>query len=642
MRVTAFLGNISVGTAADQSAGYDYLGSDFQFPTPTGTADYLAYKDISILPTLSDADPANYPSTLNPQAFIEVIQGAPGNASATFLVSVISTFPEQYASSNPNGFTVPPISQAHWENILHSGDTNPVHIYSLTGNISNLLENDQQNYLFEIPKPVWIKGCGDVTLLLNQNSGERGQLGSASVPEYSTQWIENTGSSDVSVIEAGLDLNLNIRIDGPGTLYVQAGRNLIGTSQIISEGNGDETNLPSQGANITVITGAGGVGAGYGPDYGAFIRAYFDPPATSNVAENYLDTVESATGLSADAALAYLESLPPELQATYVLPAYYNELKMSGRDYNNPSASDYHSYSRGFTAINTLFPKPNYQGNLDLSKESVGTNGPDNPNNIKGLGEAQLATAINYGDISTLRGGNIELLAPGGTIIVSQPTGIATLNTGITTARGGSISSYSAGSVEVNQSRLATLGGGAIIIWAGDTNPAIVPNPPLDKIANIDAGKGSKTEFIAPAQSFLVEDTTAVVGLDPAAVATGNGIATLPAVKGAAPSDIDLIAPDGTVNASEAGIRVSGNFNVAALHVITNGNVTVAGQSVGIPTVIAPNIGGLTAANNTAGSSSNAAEQVANQAATQTQQQELPSLITVEVLGYGGGDTAPQ
>jgi hypothetical protein len=188
----------------------------------------------------------------------------------------------------------------------------------------------------------------------------------------------------------------------------------------------------------------------------------------------------------------------------------------------------------------------------------------------------------------------------------------------------------------VNQSRLATLGGGNIIIWAGNTNPAIVPNPPLNKIANIDAGKGSKTEFVAPPQSFLVDDATAVIGLDPAAVATGNGIATLPAVKGAPPSDIDLIAPDGTVNASEAGIRVSGNFNVAAAHVITNGNISVTGATVGVPTIVAPNIAGLTAASSAAGSSANASAQVATQAASQTQEQETPSLITVEVLGYGG------
>ena len=227
-------------------------------------------------------------------------------------------------------------------------------------------------------------------------------------------------------------------------------------------------------------------------------------------------------------------------------------------------------------------------------------------------------------------------LAPGGPVTVGQPNGTAALNSGITTVRGGSISSYSAGSVEVNQSRLATLGGGAIIIWAGDTNPALVPNPPLDKIANIDAGKGSKTELVAPPQSFLVDDATADYALDPAAVATGNGIATLPAVNGAPPSDIDLIAPDGTVNASDAGIRVSGNFNVAALHVVTNGNISVAGTSVGVPTVVAPNIGGLTAASNTAGSTTSAADQIANQTADQAQQQEFPSLITVEVLGYGG------
>jgi hypothetical protein len=309
---------------------------------------------------------------------------------------------------------------------------------------------------------------------------------------------------------------------------------------------------------------------------------------------------------------------------------------MSGRDYNNPSASDYHSYSRGFAAINTLFPGTNYLGDLDLSKQSKATNGPDNPNNIKALDSTELLAQINYGDIATIRGGNIELLAPGGTITVGQPTGTAALNSGITTARGGSISSYSAGSVEVNQSRLATLGGGNIIIWVGNTNPAIVPNPPLNKIANIDAGKGSKTELVAPPQSFLVDDATAVIGLDPAAVATGNGIATLPAVKGAPPSDIDLIAPDGTVNASEAGIRVSGNFNVAAAHVIANGNISVTGATVGVPTIVAPNIAGLTAASSAAGSSANASAQVATQAASQTQEQTPPSLITVEVLGYGG------
>jgi len=50
---------------------------------------------------------------------------------------------------------------------------------------------------------------------------------------------------------------------------------------------------------------------------------------------------------------------------------------MSGRDYNNPSAKDYKSYRRGFAAIAALFPGSNYKGNIDLSVESIGYNGPD-------------------------------------------------------------------------------------------------------------------------------------------------------------------------------------------------------------------------------------------------------------------------
>jgi hypothetical protein len=511
----------------------------------------------------------------------------------------------------------------HSPAILHSGDTDPVRIYSIAGNVLFNTNVSTTDYFFEIPKSVWIKAALNVDINLNALSIYNVPQPPSANTNTTPQWIQNLAPSDVSVIEAGQDVDLNVRVDGPGTLYVQAGRDVLPDTRILSEGNGDDNALPAQGANLTVLAGLGGIGTGFGPDYLAFIKSYFDPANAAKVLKNYLDkvdyldTAETTQDLSAADALTYLENLPPELQATYVLPAYSNELKMSGRDYNNKAAPDFGSYRRGFAALDLLFPASSYSGGIDLSGAFIGSN-------------------FISGQISTVRGGNIQLLVPGGPITVGQPNGTASLNSGLTTVRGGSISTYSAGSVEVNQSRLATLGGGAILIWAGNTDPAKVPNPPFNQIANIDAGKGSKTELVAPPQSFLIDNATADIGLDPAAVATGNGIATLPAVKGAPPSDIDLIAPDGTVNASDAGIRVSGNFSVAALHVITNGNVTVAGTSVGIPTVVAPNIAGLTAASNTAGASSNAAEQVANQAVSQTQQQELPSLITVEVLGYGG------
>ncbi len=56
-------------------------------------------------------------------------------------------------------------------------------------------------------------------------------------------------------------------------------------------------------------------------------------------------------------------------------------------------------------------------------------------------------------------------------------------------------------------------------------------------------------------------------------------------IPGALPGDINLLAPRGTVDAGAAGIRVSGNLNVAALHVLNADNIQVQGKSTidGIP-----------------------------------------------------------
>jgi filamentous hemagglutinin len=68
------------------------------------------------------------------------------------------------------------------------------------------------------------------------------------------------------------------------------------------------------------------------------------------------------------------------------------------------------------------------------------------------------------------------------------------------------------------------------------------------------------------------------------------------------------------------------------------GNIQVAGTSVGVPVVSAPNIAGLTAASNTSAAGANAATQVAAQNRSQTAPEEVPSIISVEVIGYGGGE----
>jgi hypothetical protein len=125
-------------------------------------------------------------------------------------------------------------------------------------------------------------------------------------------------------------------------------------------------------------------------------------------------------------------------------------------------------------------------------------------------------------------------------------------------------------------------------------------------------------------------------------LATGGGIGVLASVEGVEAGDVFLIAPEGIVDAGDAGIQATGNLKIAATQVLNADNIAAGGASVGVPsapTVAAPNVGGLTSGSSATAAASSAASQVSQQAKPQEQPVDnTPSLISVEILGYGGGE----
>jgi filamentous hemagglutinin len=192
---------------------------------------------------------------------------------------------------------------------------------------------------------------------------------------------------------------------------------------------------------------------------------------------------------------------------------------------------------------------------------------------------------------------------------------------GVVTRRGGDIHVMADGDVSLFTSRVFTLQGGDITMWTTD--------------GSITAGAGSKTSVFQRPLAYTL-DPSGALSIDAFGLQTGAGIGVLDALLGQADrprSRLDLIAPRGEVNAGDAGIRVVGDLNIAAQVVVGAGNIQASGTTAGVPKVEAPNLGALTAASQA--TQATAKEVVAADAAPKSGAlEDLPSIITVEVLGY--------
>jgi hypothetical protein len=624
LRATAFSGDI------------DLVGRFNLFPSPTGTLDLIAAGALNALQPngaatipglgrvttwgtstidVSDADPAAVPGITSPFAYQSLVGAVPELLSQTeglFLSAVDTLFNETGSTTGAAG--VLQTKQAlHAAGLLHANDTEPVHIYAGASNLSGLT-------LFS-PKATRIVAGRDITdvafYLQNLTPDDLSVIaaGRDLIAYDPNSPLRSAAQSASNVLSPGSTRGLagDIQISGPGTVEVLAGRNLdlgVGPNNpdgtavgLTTIGNGRNPYLPFDGANI--IAGAGiGVASSLANsqmDFAAFESQFLDPNSAPDQSARYLPDLGKLLGLtnaSNSDVWAAFKKLPVEQRDTFALQVFYLVLRDAGRDRNDPSSPNFGNFNNGFAAIAALFP-----------------------DSVKWTGDISLTSR----EIKTVNGGDITLFAPGGQVTVGLAlTSNQAVDQGILTEHGGNISIFANNSVNVGTSRIFTLRGGNEIIWSS--------------VGNIAAGSSSKTVQSAPPTRVLIDPQTADVKTDLAGLATGGGIGVLETVSGVPPADIDLIAPAGIIDAGDAGIRVSGNLNLAAVQIINAGNITVGGASVGVPTVAAPNIGSLTSASNTTAATSNAAQQLAGQNNGPAPQEDVPSIIDVEVLGYGGSD----
>jgi hypothetical protein len=587
---------------------------------------------------LSDADPLSIPGVLSPFAYHKVYfnPATPTNNNAaretndTFLNSLGLLFAESGSTSGI--YASLQIKQGlHAAGGLHRNDPEPVRLGAVGGDISGMT-------LFS-PKAASILAGVDISDI--------------------SLYVQNLRDSDQTVVSSGRDIiayNANsllrsqtalfgnqpafgetpksgdIQISGPGSLLVLAGRDLnLGTGSnaadgtgvgITSIGNGRNPNLPFAGADVIIGAGLGGVAAGLGGsqlDFAKLITDFSTPRNLADLAEllgvNSVDLNDPA--------------LTAEQQKKLALGLFFVALRNAGRDRNDPDSPDVGTYLAGDKAIDALFF--NSSPVMSIGPAPIGGTAPtepyDPPRDVPLFGRGSIQTQAR--DIRTKSGGDISIFVPGGGLqLAPSLIGETLAPPGIITESGGNLSVFTHNDVNIGISRIFTLRGGDITIWSS--------------IGNIAAGSSSKTVQSAPPTRVLIDPQSASVATDLAGLATGGGIGVLATVAGVRPGNVDLIAPIGAVDAGDAGIRATGNLNIAASIVLNAGNISVGGASAGTPAapaVASPSLGGLASAASAGAAATSAATNQSEQQkqAQQTASEELPSIISVEVIGYGGG-----
>jgi hypothetical protein len=684
--VTAATGNVTYGQYGITPAleqGQDAASAnpvEFSLetmPAADGELSFLAGGSISanFYPVdMSGADPADLSRPTDPAFVAVTIQRTPTSYTNILTNPAIDQTPQALFALEADTPTTN----------VHADDPTPARFYAAGGDVLDFQTGETLSFVasgassttvsdtwYIAAKPVWILASQDIvstgtrpaadpnaTLFASQENQVLSlQLG-ASLSEYTSgNLFLNTGAQSISVLQAGRDiLSAYAYVGGPGLLDVQAGRNLyeagalnIGANaQVLSFGAikslGDDLIAGSAidlsgGANISILAGVGAAGL----DTTAFAEAYFNPANQANLSVPLTDpanagkvqlvyTAELVTWLAKNfgytgtqtGALAAFLALPAIDQDVFVRQVFFQELQASGAQESDPNSRFYKSYARGRQAIDTLLPSTpavttgvpaGYDGAITMYSGTVlgdGANGV--PLTAPGGG-----AAVFDGGVATLFGGTVQVIDPGGQATFGVPGGPAPgNNSGVVTYGSGDIDIFALDDVLLGKSRIFTTAGGNILIWSAQ--------------GSINAGIGAKTTQVYDPPVLVYDDEGDITDTPPS-ITTGAGIATLQPLPSVPPGDVSLIAPEGSIDAGEAGIRVSGNLVLAGERVVGGANISVSGHTQGAPTVSVASLGAVEAAGAAAGASTSVAQ---SQASRGGEARDAASALEVEVLSIGG------
>ncbi|MGQ0698577.1 MAG: filamentous hemagglutinin family protein [Panacagrimonas sp.] len=565
--------------------------------------------------------------------------------------------------------------------LLHAHDPEPVRIYSVAGSLLNgYRATDAATAADPLGVPDYVNAGNGLRLRINKPATVRAGLDIVNL-NFSGQ---NFYASDITTIAAGRDLRDPVlqrtrfvpllELGGPGTFALSAGRNIgpitsagdardagylfLGNEQfpgIRTVGNANNLFLDRTGADISISYGVGpGVNldefaATYidpailhdpldpadtlgTPDYTAQLVAYVRQQLIDAQARDGRDRSAQIAGLNPAGAWNVFRMLAVEQRQKFAAVVFLDILNQVGLDFNavtrtvvdraHPQGIEYNAdnirfagqYGRGYEAIEALFPAA-----LGYTQNAL-----DGTQNGALVSRVTGTLDIRGSTIQTRFGGDIDILGPGGPVLIGStgapPFTAATGNTaavgpssqGILALQAGSIRLFSDDSIQLAQSRVFTQAGGDLLIWSSN--------------GDINAGKGAKTSSEVPPLDFSCDDDLFCV-VDTQSQVSGAGIAALQTDPTQPPGSANLIAPVGTVDAGDAGIRVSGSLNVAALQVANADNIQVSGVKVGVPTGVVD-----TAAVSVASSVAAAVTASADQAAGSQTRREAELELFVEIL----------